>query len=83
MSHDNHKPSGAMTLVEKIDGPDFGKRTVNELLASAVHAQLTGMGNALEADFIFASSAGEFRAHFHLCLNPVDGRPVDADHVKH
>lgn len=83
MSHDNHKPSESVTLIEKIDGPEFGQRTVNELLATAIHARLAGMGNALEAEFIFESNAGEFRAHLHLCLNPVDGQPAGADHVKH
>lgn len=80
MSHEDHKPAGAVTALEAI-GPEFGDRTIKQCIEKVLRNHISGGGNALEANFAFTSNVGEFSVHFHLCVHP--SGEAGSGHVRH
>lgn len=70
MSH--HSPEGPRKVVEVID-PEFGERTINQLIEKLLVFFTEGKGNAIEANFAVTSAVGDYVLHFHMCAHKDDG----------
>lgn len=62
---------------EELVGPEFAATTIWQLIERTTAGHLHGVGNAVEANFVYRLGGKNYICHMHLCIRDASAESGD------